>query len=248
LGSRKTPVIFLQNLKMRLREIRHHLGKLNWLRLSGRSASLPERHEVFECGSHDAAGDHKQRKVPERRLEVRHAANGRGASSSARKTEPPARPRSAARIVSPANIIRGILDGTVGAAITNILVVGRNGSKPLKRVEIHFDDAKRVPGTLSSLATALESSGADFNTLQDSSIPATEIWLTYPLDDQIDDRKKIVLSCATLAREEQVTGFAFQPGAPHHWIDRESRFHPQPLIWESGLLPDRDQENRERTS
>jgi hypothetical protein len=51
-----------------------------------------------------------------------------------------------------------------------------------------------------------------------------------------------------VAREEQVTGVAFQPGAPHHWIDRESRFHPQPLIWESGLLPDRDQENRERTS
>jgi hypothetical protein len=128
---------------------------------------------------------------------------GRGAASSSplrRKTEKPAHALApAGKNVCPGDIVRRLLGANSGATISKVLVVGTDGSNPVKRMEIHFADPERVPAAFTSLAAALQRSGFDFNTVGDSSIPATEIWLTYPLND----RNKTLLSCAAPVEEQQ---------------------------------------------
>ena len=77
-------------------------------------------------------------------------------------------------------------------------------------MEIHFADPEQVPAAFNSLATALQSSGFDFNSLGNSSVPETEIWLTYPLND----RNKTLLSCAARVGEQQAAVVAVQSGSP----------------------------------
>ncbi len=197
---------------MLLREIGRRLGKLSWLRLMGAAEDVPD--QILECGSQAAACNSERRKGSERRFEVRHGANGHGVASSApmrRKTDKPARASaSAGKNVSPGDIARRILGANSGATVSKILVVGTNGSEPVTRMEIHFADPERVPAAFTSLAATLQGSGFDLNTLENSSIPATEIWLTYPLND----RNKTLLSCAAWVGEQQATAVAAQSGSP----------------------------------
>jgi hypothetical protein len=90
-----------------------------------------------------------------------------------------------------ADIATQILGSTSGAAISNVLVLGTPGSAPLKRTEIRFDNPEQVPAVLESLALALERSGFEFRTSRNPNMPATEIWLTCPLEN----RKKMLVTC-----------------------------------------------------
>jgi hypothetical protein len=206
---------------MLLREIGRRLGKLSWLRLMGAAEDVPERSQFLECGGQIAACNSERRKGSERRFEVRHGANGHGTASSApmrRKTDQPAcTSASAGKNVSPGDIARRILGANSGATISKVLVVGTDGSEPVTRMEIHFADPERVPAAFTSLAAALQSSGFDLSTLRNSSIPATEIWLRYPLND----RNKTLLSCAARVGEQQAAAVAVQSGSPRgHTDDR----------------------------
>jgi len=179
---------------MLLREIGRRLGKLSWLRLMGATDDVPKR----------------------------NGANGHGTASSApmrRKTEKPAcASASADKNVSPGDIARKILGANSGATINKVLVVGTGGSEPVTRMEIHFADPERVPAVFTSLAATLQSSGFDLNRLGNSRIPATEIWLTYPLND----RNKTLLSCAAWVGEQQATAVAAQSGSPRCQADNSA--------------------------
>jgi hypothetical protein len=173
-------------------------------------------------GAVDAASNRERRTGPERRLEVRHGANGHGVALSAPmrwKTDKAARASaSAGKNVSPADIARRILGANSGATISKVLVVGTDGSEPVTRTEIHFADRERVPAVFTSLAATLQSSGFDLNTLENSSIPPTEIWLTYPLND----RNKTSLSCASRVGEQQAPAVAVQSGSPRGHTDNRA--------------------------
>ena len=188
------PAASSRNSTMLLREIGRRLGKLSWLRLMGAAEGVPER----------------------------NAANGHGAASSApmrRKTDKPAcASASADKNVSPGDIARRILGTNSGATINKVLVVGTGGSEPVTRMEIHFADPERVPAAFTSLAATLQSSGFDLNTLGNSSIPATEIWLTYP----VNDRNKTLLSCAARVGEQQAAAGAAQSGSPRGQTDNRA--------------------------
>jgi hypothetical protein len=155
--------------------------------------------------------------VPER-----NGANSHGTASSApmrRKTDNHACAGAlVGKNVSPGDIARRILGANSGATISKVLVVGIGGSEPVTRMEIHFADPERVPAAFNLLAATLESSEFDLNTLENSSIPATEIWLTYPLND----RNKALLSCATRVEEQQATAVAAQSGSPRCQTDNRA--------------------------
>jgi hypothetical protein len=133
-----------------------------------------------------------------------------------RKTDEPARAStSAGKNTSPGDIARRILGANSGATISKVLAVGTGGSEPVTRVEIHFTDPEQVPTAFTSLAATLRSSGFELNTLGNSNIPATEIWLTYPLND----RNKTLLSCAARVGEQQAAAVAVQSGSPRGQTD-----------------------------
>ena len=221
-ASEEHPATSLRDSTMLLREIGRRLGKLGWLRLMGAAESMPEQNQILECGSQAAACNSERRKGTERRREVRHGANGHGTASSApmrRKTDKPAGAgASAGKNVSPGDIARRILGADSEATISKVLVVGTDGSEPVTRMEIHFADQERVPAAFTSLAATLQSSGFDLNTLGNSSIPATEIWLTYPLNG----RNKTLLSCAARAGEQQAATVAVQSGSPRGQTDNRA--------------------------
>jgi hypothetical protein len=95
-------------------------------------------------------------------------------------------------------IAAGIVVPTSGVTVSSVLVIGAQDSTPLKRTKIHFDHPEQVHATLDSLTAALEKSGFDFRTVWNSTIPATEIWLTSPLKDQ----KTMLLSCPVRGGEQ----------------------------------------------
>jgi len=207
---------------MLLREIGRRLGKLSWLRLMGATEDVPKR----------------------------NGANGHGTASSApmrRKTDKPAcASASAGKNVSPGDIARRILGANSGATINKVLVVGTGGSEPAARMKIHFADPERVPVAFTSLAATLQSSGFDLNTVENSSIPATEIWLTYPLTD----RNKTLLSRAARVGEQQAAAVAVQSGSPRGQTE-QSRVRVtgrQELNWEARNSRERGRDNREQTS
>lgn len=153
---------------------------------------------------------------------LRRGFSGHRAGSSApmlRKKDKPA-PASAStgKNVSPGDIARRILAATSKATISKVLVVGADGSEPVTRMEIHFADPEQVPAAFNSLATALQSSGFDFNSLGNSRIPVTEIWLTYPLND----RNKTWLSCAARVGEQQAAAVAAQSGSARDQTDNHA--------------------------
>jgi hypothetical protein len=112
-------------------------------------------------------------------------------------------------------------------------------------MEIHFADPELVPAAFVSLASALQSSGVDFNTVRNCSIPATEIWLAYPLNH----RKEALLSYAAHVGEQQTARVAVQAGSPRGQINNHDSINtPQELIWEARNSREHSKENRERTS
>ncbi|HEY2915551.1 MAG TPA: hypothetical protein VGK21_19445 [Candidatus Angelobacter sp.] len=152
----------------------------------------------------------------------RNGANGHGTALSTpmrRKTDKPAcASASADKNVSPGDIARRILGANSEVTINKVLVVGTGGSESITRTEIHFADPEQIPAAFTSLAATLQSSGFDLNTLENSSIPATEIWLICPLND----RNKTLLSCAARVGEQQAAAVAAQSGSPRCQTDNRA--------------------------
>jgi len=201
---------------MGLRDIRKRLRKLCWGSLMGPVDKVPEGNQIFESGGHAAAREWKEYRVSERRLEVPCETKGHDAAALAFmqcKTEIAAGVGAQGKTqVCAGDIARGILGPDSGATISNVLVLGTEGSTPLKRMEIHFEDPKQVPSMLNLLAVALQSSGFDFRAVRNLGIPTTEIWLSTPLDDG----KKTLLSCAAIVGEQVVERVAVQAGSPRN--------------------------------
>jgi hypothetical protein len=233
---------------MLLRKIGRRLGKLGWFRRMGAAKDVPERNQILECCSQAPACNCERRKQSERRFEVRHGANGHGTASSAsmrRKTDKLAHASaSAGKSVSPGDIARRTLGANSGATISKVLVVGTDRSEPVTRMEIHLADPEQVPATFISVASALQRGGFDFNTVRNCSIPATEIWLAYPLNG----RSKTLLSCAARIGEQQAATVAIQSGSPRGQTDNHGFINArQELIWDANNWRERGKENRERT-
>jgi hypothetical protein len=147
-----------------------------------------------------------------------HTAAASSAPMRRKKDKPAHASASAGKNVSPGDIARKVLGANSGASISKVLVVGADGSEPVTRMEIHFADPEQVPEAFNSLATALQSSGFDFNSLWNSSVPLTEIWLTYPLND----RNKTLLSCAARVGEQQVRRLQTQSGSARGQTDNHA--------------------------
>jgi len=171
---------------MGLREIRQSLEKLYRRFLStGAVENGPEMNHKPESGSHAGTCDWERCQGSEQRYGIRCELNRHVAApaSMQRKTDI-AGGDTDKRPVCASDIARGILEANSGADISNVLVIGNNGSPRLKRTEIHFDDPEQVRACFKLLEAALKSSGIDFQAAQSSEIPATEIWLTCLLEDR----------------------------------------------------------------
>jgi hypothetical protein len=182
---------------MGIREIRKQLRRLYWVSLMGTIDKVPERNQIFEAGSRAAGCDWEEHGISERRLEMLCATKGRpGAPMQLKTTIVDAQGKTQ---ICAGDIAQGILGPDSGATISNVLVVGPDGSMPLKRTEIHLEAPEQVPAVFNLLSTALQNSGFEFHAARSSAIPAAEIWLTSPLDNQ----KKTWLSCGA-NREEKI--------------------------------------------
>jgi hypothetical protein len=176
-------------LTIGIREIRKQLRRLYWVSLMGTIDKVPERNQIFEGGSHAAACDWEEHSISERRLEILCATKGRPGAPMQLKTE--IVDAQGKTQICASDIAQEILGPGSGATISNVLVVGTDGSMPLKRTEIHLEAPEQVPAVFNLLSTALQNSGFEFHAARSSAIPAAEIWLTSPLDNQ----KKTWLSC-----------------------------------------------------
>ena len=189
---------------MPLRHIYQRLRKVGWRLLVQMVEDVPEGNQSIESGSHAMACDCEQGSGLERQFEVPCEVNSQVATSSASlqlKTDIGACATTPAKKnLCVGDIARGILERNSRATIRNVLVVGTNGSMPLKRMEIHFEGPEQVPAFFNSLAAALKRSGAQFHAVWNSGIPASEIWLTSP----VNDGKKTLLSCAGLIGEQEL--------------------------------------------
>lgn len=199
---------------MGLQEIRQCIGRL-WRRLlMGTTVNVQERNQILESGNHAPACDQEQHKGPELLFGMPRQVNGHGSASSTsmqRRKENAANPSAEARKHACAvDIARELSERNSGAAISNVLVVGTNGSTPHKRMKMHFNDPAQVPAVFNTLAAALKSNGFNLQTAWSSGTPATEIWLTSPLDDP----KKTLLSCARPIGKQATAGIAGQSGVP----------------------------------
>jgi len=90
------------------------------------------------------------------------------------------------------DIARSLLGPNSVSRISNVLVVGSQGSTPMKRMEMRFYDPKQVPVSFGLLAAALITSGFELKATPQADIPANEIWLTSPLGGA----KRTLLCCA----------------------------------------------------
>ena len=95
------------------------------------------------------------------------------------------------------DVVRFLLGPNSVARISNILVVGREDSAPMKRMEMRFGDPEQVPVLFGLLASALTASGFTLKTSRQADIPPNEIRLTCPLGGE----KKILLCCAAMMEE-----------------------------------------------
>jgi hypothetical protein len=129
------------------------------------------------------------------------------------------------------DVARGILAANPRVSISNILVVGTDGSRPLKRMEIHLDEPELVPAIFKSLATTLQRSGFDLQAAESPCIPATDIWLTSFLDEP----NKTLLSCTAIFAEEVAAVIAAQPGCSREQSEQSplSITMQQPLMREA---------------
>ena len=199
---------------MGLRHICQRLGKLGWRLLTGSEDEVPNPNHIFESGNRAMARSCEQDHGLEQRFEVPDEVNGQGTASS---TSMQPKTDAGTGVTTPAkkhlcagDIARGILGGDSGVAIRNVLVVGTNGSTPLKRMEIHFEGPEQVPVFFNSLAAALKNSGVQFHAAWSQGIPSAEIWLTYP----VNNGNKTLLSCPGLIGDQVAARTAAEAGSP----------------------------------
>jgi len=200
---------------MGLREIRQRLGKQCWYLLAGAVDDAPVRNPVFDLGGDVMGYDAERWKSSERRLGINCEIYGKAAASAASvacmqweadNAVVPTAP--AKKHLSADDIAREIVRPDLGATISNVLVVGTERSTLLKRTEIRFDVPEQVVATFTSLATALQNHGFEFRAAEGADTPATEIWLTAPLDG----RKQAPLSRVALIGERLAAGVAVHTG------------------------------------
>ena len=105
------------------------------------------------------------------------------------------------------DIVRSLLGPNSVARISNVLVVGRQGSMPMKRMEMRFADPEHVPVLFGLLAAALTASGFALKASRQADIPPNEIWLTCPLDGE----KRTSLCCAATIEEHVSPAIGVMP-------------------------------------
>jgi hypothetical protein len=198
---------------MGLREISQRLANLYCRLVMNKVEYVSEWKQISEFDCRAMACDWQESRGSERRLVTAREVHGHEAASlsgTERRAEvSPGSRAPANKSVSASDVARGLLGPNSGATISNVLVLGTEGSTPLKRMEIHFEDPKQVPSMLNLLALALQKSGFDFRAVRNPGIPATEIWLSTPLDDG----KKTLLSCAAIVGEQVVERVAGKAGS-----------------------------------
>jgi hypothetical protein len=213
---RKTWLPAFRDPTMGLREISQRLGKLYCRLVMSKVEYVPEWKQTSEFDCRAMACDWNEPRGSEQRLVTPREVQGQQAASlpnSQRRADVPAGARTPAnKRVTTSDVARGVLGANSAATISNVLVLGTEGSTPLKRMEIHFEDPKQVPSMLKLLAVALQTNGFDFRAVRNPGIPTTEIWLSTPLDDG----KKTLLSCAAPVGEQVVERVALQAGSPRN--------------------------------
>lgn len=186
---------------MKLHEIRERLGRLCWRFLMSMVEDLPEQDQSVESGSHATAREWEPCNGLEQRFGILCEVIGQVAGSSTpmqRKADISADASAQGKKhVCPSDIARRIIGPNSGATINNVLVVGTDGSTPLKRMKIRFGDPEHVPAFFKLLATTLKSSGFQVHVARNSALPAAEIWLTCSLNEW----EKTSLSCSGLIGE-----------------------------------------------
>jgi hypothetical protein len=195
---------------MGLREIRHQVSKLCWRLLVGTVERVPEWNQICEFDGRATACDWEKSESCESRPRASGEVHGQVAASLAptqRRADIPAN-----KCPSASDVARGVLGPNSTATISNVLVLGTEGSPPLKRMEIRLGDPKEVPATLNLLAVALQRSGVEFRAVRHPGIPATEIWLTFPLHDG----KKALVSCAAMVGVQVAQRATAKAGSPHN--------------------------------
>ena len=199
---------------MGLREICQRLGKLYCRLVMSKVEYVSEWKQTSEFDCRAMACDWNKSRGSERRLvtpcEV-HAQQAASLPMSRRRTDVPAGARTPAnKRVTASDVARGVLGANSAATVSNVLVLGTEGSTPFTRMEIRFEDPKQVPSMIKLLAVALQTNGFDFRAVRHPGIPTTEIWLSIPLDDG----KKTLLSCAATIGEQVAERVALQAGSP----------------------------------
>jgi hypothetical protein len=181
---------------MRLGKIRHTITRICWRLLVGTVETVPESNQICEFDCRATECDWEKWERCERRLSGYGAVRGPGAASFP-LMQPSANGTAGIseedrKCLSASDVAKTVLGSNSSASISNVLVLGTEGSTPLKRVEISFADPDEVPDRLTSLASAFERNGVEFRAVWNPAMPATEIWLTSPLHDG----RKTLLSCA----------------------------------------------------
>jgi hypothetical protein len=195
---------------MELREIRHQVAKLCWRLLVGTVERGPEWNQFCEFDCRATICDWEKSEGCESRPGAPGEVRGQVAASLA-----PTQRRAdvlANQCLSASDVAIGELGPNSTTTISNVLVLGAEGSPPLKRMEIRLGDPKEVPAALNLLAVALQRSGVDFRAVRHPGIPATEIWLTSPLHDG----KKTLLSCAAMVGMQVAQQATAKSGSPQN--------------------------------
>jgi hypothetical protein len=187
---------------MGLRKIRHKITKLCWRVLVGTGERVAEWNQMREFDCRVAACDWEQGEGCNHQLGGHGEVHGQVVASFV-STQPRGDIATDAwepadKYLSASDVAKKVLRAKSGTTVSNVLVLGKEGSTPLKRMEIHFGDPEQVADTLNSLALALQESGVDFRAVRNPTMPAAEIWLTSPLHDG----EKTLMSCAAMAGEQ----------------------------------------------
>jgi hypothetical protein len=220
---------------MGLRNLRQRLANLGCRFLMVRVHKLPDRNHVAESLSRATASGWEGGRGSDSSVRTLDTANGqvtRSSESTQRKTNVAAGASAPARKhLCAGDVARGLLAANARVSISNVLVVGTDGSTPLKRMEIHLDEPELVPAIFKSLATTLHRSGFDLQAAESPCIPATDIWLTSFLDEP----NKTLLSCTAIFAEEVAAVIAAQPGCSREQSEQSplSITMQQPLMREA---------------
>jgi hypothetical protein len=225
---------------MGLRNLRQRLANLGCRFLMVRVHKLPDRNHVAESLSRATASGWEGGRGSDSSVRTLDTANGqvtRSSESTQRKTNVAAGASAPARKhLCAGDVARGLLAANARVSISNVLVVGTDGSTPLKRMEIHLDEPELVPAVFDSLAGTLQSSGFDFRAARSPDIPVTDIWLTCPLDDP----RKTLLSRAAFQTAGVEAGVTAQPGSSREQREQSpvTITMQQPLIRETRISRD----------